>query len=57
MRPGCDLVDRNFSVEKPDQLWVADIIYIPTWLGFLYLAVFLDAFSRKIVGRSMKTNL
>ena len=57
LRPASDLVDRNFSAEKPDQLWVADITYIPTWAGFLYLAVVLDAFSRKIVGWSMKTDL
>ncbi len=57
VRPACDLVDRTFSAEKPDQLWVADITYIPTWAGFLYLAVVLDAFSRKIVGWSMKTDL
>jgi hypothetical protein len=38
-------------------LWVADISYIPTWAGFLYLAVVLDAFSRKIVGWAMATHL
>ena len=38
-------------------LWVADITYIPTWAGFLYLAVVLDAFSRRIVGWSMATTL
>ena len=38
-------------------LWVADITYIPTWGGFLYLAVVLDAFSRRIVGWSMATTL
>jgi putative transposase len=47
-RPAPDLVDRNFSVEGPDQLWVADITYIPTWAGFLFLAVVLDAFSRRL---------
>ena len=40
-----------------DRLWVADITYIPTWAGFLYLAVVLDAFSRRIVGWSMATSL
>ena len=49
-RPAPDLVDRNFSVERPDQLWVADITYIPTWAGFLFLAVVLDAFSRLTPG-------
>jgi putative transposase len=52
-----DLVKRNFLVTAPDQLWVADITYIPTWAGFLYLAVVLDAFSRRIVGWAMETHL
>ena len=52
-----DLVDRNFAVDGPDQLWVADITYVPTWAGFLYLAVVLDAWSRRIVGWSMQTTL
>jgi transposase InsO family protein len=45
------------TAEAPDRLWVADITYIPTWAGFLYLAVVLDAFSRRIVGWSMATTL
>ncbi len=53
VRPACDLVDRNFYADKPDRLWVADITYVPTWAGFLYLAVVLDAFSRRIVGWAM----
>ena len=57
VRPACDLVDRNFYAEKPDQLWVADITYINTWAGFIYLAVVLDAFSRRIVGWSMSIDL
>ena len=57
VRPACDLVDRNFHADGPDQLWVADITYIPTWSGFLYLAVVLDAFSRRIVGWAMGYNL
>ncbi len=56
-RPAPDLVDRNFSVERPDRLWVADITYIPTWAGFLYLAVVVDAFSRRVIGWSMATHL
>jgi putative transposase len=52
-----DLVDRNFDVDGPDQLWVADITYVPTWAGFLYLSVVLDAWSRRIVGWSMETTL
>lgn len=53
VRPACDLVDRNFYADAPDRLWVADITYVPTWVGFLYLAVVLDAFSRRIVGWAM----
>ena len=45
VRPALDLVDSNFYAEEPNQLWVADITYVPTWVGFLYLAVVLDAFS------------
>jgi len=56
-RQAPDLVDRNFAAQAPDRLWVADITYIPTWSGFLYLAVVLDAFSRRIVGWSMATTL
>ena len=52
-----DLVDRDFGAQRPDQLWVADITYVPTWAGFLYLAVVLDAWSRRIVGWSMSTTL
>lgn len=56
-RPAPDLVERDFSAAGPDELWVADITYIPTWAGFLYLAVVMDAWSRKIVGWSMATHL
>jgi putative transposase len=56
-RPAADLVDRDFVAEGPNRLWVADITYIPTWVGFLYLAVVLDVWSRKIVGCSMATHL
>src|SRR5277367_4988439 len=56
-RPAPDLVDRNFSATQPNQLWVADITYVPTAAGFLYLAVVLDAWSRKIVGWSMANPL
>jgi len=57
VRPACDLVDRNFHADEPNRLWVADITYIPTWAGFLYLAVVLDAFSRRIVGWAMGHDL
>jgi putative transposase len=56
-RPAPDLVKRNFAVEGRDQLWVADITYIPTGSGFLYLAVVLDAWSRRVVGWAMATHL
>jgi putative transposase len=52
-----DRVERNFTAAGPDQLWVADITYIPTWSGFLYLAVVLDVWSRRIVGWAMETHL
>jgi putative transposase len=52
-----DLVKRNFSAQGPNQLWVADITYVPTWAGFLYVAVVLDAWSRRIVGWAFATNL
>jgi len=57
LRPASDLVDRNFHTDEPNQLWVADITYVPTWAGFLYLAVVLDAFSRRIVGWAMGQDL
>jgi putative transposase len=57
VRPACDLVDRNFHADQPNRLWVADITYVPTWAGFLYLAVVLDAFSRRIVGWAMGHDL
>jgi putative transposase len=56
-RPAPDLVDRKFTAEGPNQLWVADITFVPTAAGFLYLAVVLDAWSRKIVGWSMASHL
>ena len=49
-RQAPDLVDRNFTADRPNVLWVADITHIPTWAGFLYLAVVLDVCSRRIVG-------
>jgi putative transposase len=52
-----DLVKRQFKAERPDQLWVADVTYIPTWAGFLYLAIVLDVFTRKIVGWAIEDHL
>jgi putative transposase len=56
-RPAPDLVERNFAAPAPNRLWLADITYIPTWAGFLYLAVVLDVFSRRVVGWAMETYL
>jgi putative transposase len=56
-RPALDLVNRDFTADGPNELWVADITYIPTWAGFLYLAVVLDAWSRRIVGWAMANHL
>jgi putative transposase len=60
-RPGArrapDLVRRHFSADAPNVLWVADATYIPTGEGFLYLAVVLDVFSRRIVGWAMSNHL
>jgi putative transposase len=56
-----DLVDRNFRVQAPNRLWVADLTYVRTWTGFVYVAFVTDAYSRRIVGwqasRSLRTDL
>jgi putative transposase len=52
-----DLVRRAFTAPAPNRLWVADITYLPTWQGFLYLAVVLDVFSRRVVGWAMADHL
>ena len=52
-----DLVRRNFAPEAPDRLWVADITYVRSWEGWLYLSFVLDTFSRKVVGWSMANHL
>jgi len=49
-RPAPDLVNRVFVATDTNQLWVADMTYIPTWAGFLYLAMVIDVYSRKVVG-------
>ncbi len=56
-RPAPDLVNRQFTASAPDQLWVADITYVPTLAGFLFLAVVLDVFSRRVVGWAMATHM
>ena len=48
-----DRVERQFQADAPDRLWVADITYVPTWTGFVYLANVLDVFSRRVVGWSV----
>jgi len=52
-----DLVERRFTAPVPDQLWVADITYLRSWEGFLYLAVLVDACSRRVVGWAMADHL
>jgi putative transposase len=52
-----DLVQRRFYAQAPNQLWVADATFIPTWAGFLYLAMVLDVYSRKVVGWAMGNSL
>jgi len=56
-RPAPDLVDRQFTAAGPDRLWVADITYVPTGAGFLYLAVVVDAWSRRVIGWAMASHL
>jgi len=55
--PAPDLVKRRFAAERPDQLWLADITYLPTYEGWLFLAVVMDVCSRKIVGWAMREDL
>lgn len=50
-------LQREFTVNQPNRVWVTDITYIRTWEGWLYLAVVMDLFSRKIVGWSMKSRM
>lgn len=55
--PAPDLVQRNFSASRPNETWVADITYVPTHEGWLFLAAVMDLYSRKIVGWSMRDDL
>jgi len=55
--PAPDLVERDFTTSRPNELWVADITYVPTAAGFLYLSVVIDAFSRRVVGWAMANHL
>ncbi len=56
-RPAPDLVDRDFTAGAPDRPWVADITYVPTWAGFLFVAIVLDVFNRRVVGWAMAAHL
>jgi transposase InsO family protein len=60
LRPA-DLVQRKFTADGPNRLWVADLTYVATWIGFVYVAFIIDVFSRKIVGwrvsRSLRSDL
>lgn len=55
--PAPNTLNRAFTVERPDRAWVTDITYRRTWQGWLYLAVVVDLYSRKVVGWSMKPTL
>jgi putative transposase len=59
--PPADLVERDFTATRPNQLWVSDLTYVATWQGFVYVALVIDAFARRIVGwrasRSLRTEL
>jgi putative transposase len=55
--PAADLVNRRFVAAAPDRVWTADITYIPTWSGWLYLAIVLDVYSRRVVGWAMADHL
>jgi len=56
-----DLVERDFTADRPNRLWIADITYVATWSGFVYVAFVFDVFSRMIVGwrvsRSLRSDL
>ena len=52
-----DLVQREFAAERPNQLWVADLTYVATWAGFVYVAFVIDVFARSIVGWRVSSSL
>jgi putative transposase len=56
-RPAPDLVRRRFTADGPNQLWVADMTYVPTCAGFVFLAMVLDVWSRRVVGRAIGEQL
>ncbi len=55
--PATDLVGRQFSADRPDQLWVCDLTYCRTWAGYAYLALVIDVFSRRILGWALATHM
>jgi putative transposase len=56
-RRPADLVERQFTVEAPNRLWVSDLTYVATWRGFVYVAFVIDAYARRIVGWRVSTTL
>ncbi len=52
-----DLVQRSFTADRPNRLWVADLTYVATWAGFVYVAFVVDVFSRRIVGWRVSNSL
>jgi putative transposase len=52
-----DLVDRHFTATRPNQLWLADFTYVATWRGFVYVALVIDVFARRIVGWRVSASL
>ncbi len=52
-----DLVDRQFTATRPNQLWVADLTYVATWRGFVYVAFVIDVFARRVVGWRVSSSL
>ena len=52
-----DLVEREFTADRPNQLWVSDLTYVATWRGFVYVAFVIDVFSRRIVGWRVSSSL
>jgi len=57
LQPVPDLVDRNFQAAAPNRLWVADLTYVSTWPGFVYVAFVIDVFSRYVVGWRVSSSL
>ena len=55
--PAPDLVKRRFQAVRPNRIWLADLTYIPTHEGWLFLAAVMDMFSRKVVGWSMRDDM